>query len=494
MFKRFLQLEWKAFLRAASFGQSIGLKIFLGFLAIYILGSFLVFGIALYPVLKEFFPDQVPMKVANNFIAIWFVMEIVYRFTLQSLPVMDVKPMMINNINRKTIIHFVLIKSIFSFYNLIATVIFIPFGIFCIVQGDYSAIQILAWILAMFSMVLIANYTNFLIKKKFAENLKAFLPYAIIVLVLVGLEYFEIFKISEFIGGIFNFLLEHPYLAVVPVLIVLVLYFWNFKYLRNNFYLDASLKGKSTKIEATDLTWTRKFGSIAPFLQNDLKLIWRNKRPKATVWVSLLFVAYGLFFYPNPTYLNIPAFLVFVGIFITGVFVINFGQFIPAWDSGYYSMMMSQNIPLKQYLASKAGLMYFSVVVMAIISSPYIYFGKDILYLNLACAVYNAGVNIPLILYAGSFNKKRIDLEKSPFMNYQGTGATQWILGFPLLLIPIGVWYIVYAIFDKDIATLSLAIIGLVCLLLRNYFMTLIVEGYRKRKYIMITGFKQQES
>lgn len=494
MFKRFLQLEWKAFFRSASFGQSLGLKIFMGFLAITFIFYFLILGIFSYPILEENFPNQKPMETFNNFVAIWIVMELFMRFMLQTLPVLNIKPLMINNIKRKTIIHFVLTKSIFSFYNILAPLAIIPFGIWCIREDNYSVVQITGWIIAMLSLVLVINYANFLIKKKFSDNLKAFLPYVIAVLILVGLEYFEIFKVSEFIGGILNFMVENPYLAVVPVLIAVGLYYWNFSYLRNNFYLDSGLKGKATKVEATDLSWTKKFGDIAPFLQNDLKLIWRNKRPKSTIYMCLLFAAYGLFFYPNPMYADMPAFLVFVGIFITGIFVINFGQFIPAWDSGYYSMMMSQNIPMKQYLDSKAGLMYFSIVVMAIISSPYIYFGVNILLLNLACAVYNAGVNVPLILYAGSFNKKRIDLEKSPFMNYQGTGATQWILGFPLLLFPIIIWYIVYKIFNETIATASLAFIGIVGLLLKNFFMEKIVKAYKTRKYGMIAGFKQQES
>lgn len=494
MFKRLLWLEWKAFFRSASLGKSIGLKIFMGFLAVYFMVSFLILGIALYPILEKLFPNQKPMETFNNFVAIWIVMELFMRFMLQTLPVLNIKPLMINNIKRKTIIHFVLTKSIFSFYNILAPLAIIPFGIWCIREDNYSVVQITGWIIAMLSLVLVINYANFLIKKKFSDNLKAFLPYVIAVLILVGLEYFEIFKVSEFIGGILNFMVENPYLAVVPVLIAVGLYYWNFSYLRNNFYLDSGLKGKATKVEATDLSWTKKFGDIAPFLQNDLKLIWRNKRPKSTIYMCLLFAAYGLFFYPNPMYADMPAFLVFVGIFITGIFVINFGQFIPAWDSGYYSMMMSQNIPMKQYLDSKAGLMYFSIVVMAIISSPYIYFGVNILLLNLACAVYNAGVNVPLILYAGSFNKKRIDLEKSPFMNYQGTGATQWILGFPLLLFPIIIWYIVYKIFNETIATASLAFIGIVGLLLKNFFMEKIVKAYKTRKYIMISGFKQQES
>src|SRR5690606_37476644 len=143
-------------------------------------------------------------------------------------------------------------------------------------------------------LVLVINYSNFLIKKKFAENIKAFLPYVALVLVLVGLEYFEVFKISEFIGGIMNFMVKNPYLCIVPVLITIGLYLWNFNYLRSNFYLDASLKGKTTQVEATDLSWTKKFGDIAPFLQNDLKLIWRNKRPKSTVWMCLFFAGYGL--------------------------------------------------------------------------------------------------------------------------------------------------------------------------------------------------------
>src|SRR5690606_7135497 len=156
-----------------------------------------------------------------------------------------------------------------------------------------------------------------------------------------------------------------------------------------------------------------------------------------------------------------------------------------------YSMMMSQNIPMKKYLESKAGLMYFSIIVLTLLSIPYVYFGVEILLLNIACAIYNAGVNVPLILYAGSFNKKRIDLEKTQFMNYQGTGATQWILGFPLLIIPIVLWYVVYKIADQTTATTVLGLIGVIGLVLKNLFMKKIVKAYKAKKHIQINGFKQ---
>ena len=44
MFKQFINLEVKAFFRSASVGKSIALKVFLGFLALYFLLSFLQAG------------------------------------------------------------------------------------------------------------------------------------------------------------------------------------------------------------------------------------------------------------------------------------------------------------------------------------------------------------------------------------------------------------------------------------------------------------------
>ncbi|MDD3004359.1 DUF5687 family protein [Flavobacterium sp.] len=494
MFKKFLYFEWKAFFRSASFGQSLGLKIFLGFFAIYFLVSFLVLGIFLRDILLELKPNTNPIEAVNSYVLLWLLAELVLRFFMQSLPVLNIKPLLVVPIKRSTIINFVLIKSLFSFYNTLTLIIIVPFSISCMVNNHVSVLQAMMWLIAIFCMILTVNYANFLIKKKFADNLKALLPYLIIAITLGILEYFEVFKITEIVGQFFTLLLQQPVLVLAPILLAIGMYFWNFAYLRNNFYLDSFLKTKSKDAQTSDLSWTKRFGDIAPFLQLDLKLILRNKRPKTTVYMSLIILVYGLLFYPNPSYQEMPAMFVFVGIFMTGIFMINFGQFVPAWDSGYFNMMMAQNIPMKQYLASKVGLMTFSIIVLGILTSPYAYFGWNIFWLNLACAIYNLGVNIPMLLFATSFNKKRIDLEKSPFMNYQGTGAAQWLIALPIMVFPLIIWYITYLISNEIIATAMLAIFGVIGLLLRNILMDKIVSLYKKQKYAMINGFKQQEN
>jgi len=207
--------------------------------------------------------------------------------------------------------------------------------------------------------------------------------------------------------------------------------------------------------------------------------------------MSLILLGYGLFFYPNDAYQQFEAFYVFVGIFMTGIFMINFGQFVPSWDASYYPMIMSQNIPIKDYLASKAMLVSFSVIILAILTTPYIYFGWNILLINMVAALYNIGVNVPILLYSGSFNKKKIDLDKSPFMNYQGTGAMQWLVSIPLMVVPVFIFWLLDYFIGFEAALIGLSGLGVLGLLVRPDLMEYIAGVYRKRKYAMINGFKQ---
>ena len=492
MFKKFLWLEWKSFFRSASLGKSIALKIFMGFLAVYFIVAFLGLGLGLHALLKAILPSEQPIFSVNRFVLLWFLADVVMRFFMQSLPVINIRPLMVMPVKKKTVIHFVLLKSLSSFYNMLPLLVIIPFGIMSVAKGANPVI-VISWMIATVAFTGAVNYGNFLIKKKFAENLKALLPFVIAVAGLGLLEYFEVFSITGAFASAMITVITIPFLSAIFLVLPVGLYLWNLAYLNKNFYLDASVRAKAAKVDTTNYSWTRRFGDIAPFLQLDLKLIFRNKRPRATVFLSFLFLFYGLIFLQNDS--ESAQFMhIFLGIFITGIFMINFGQFIPSWDSAYYPLIMSQNIPLRQYLASKAGLLTFSIAVMAILSTPYVYFGINLLLTILACAVYNIGINVPMLLFAGSFNKKKISLEKSPFMNYQGTGATQWIIGIPLLLLPMLIWVIMKFAVGYLPATATIAALGIIGILLRGWLMGKIALAYKTGKYATLQGFKQEEN
>ena len=181
----------------------------------------------------------------------------------------------------------------------------------------------------------------------------------------------------------------------------------------------------------------------------------------------------------------------FIGIFSTGFFLINFGQFIPAWDSGYYKMLMSQNIKYEQYLRSKFILMIMSVVVMFVLGIPYVYFGWKILLAHFAAAIYNIGVNSHVILWGGSFNRKKIDLDKKAAFNYQGTGAVQWLIGIPLMFVPMALFGILNWLVNFEVAIATLMILGVIGVVLHKKLMKTITMKYLNSKYKMISAFSQ---
>ncbi|UOY08809.1 DUF5687 family protein [Muricauda sp. SCSIO 64092] len=487
MFKRFIQLQWKAFFRSASFGKSVGIKIFMAFMGLYLLASLGILGGTLYFILRKLVPDQGPMWVLSQFLVYWVLAELFFRYFMQKLPVMEIKPLLINNIPKSKIVNYILGKSVFSGFNLLTLVTFVPFAIVLLAKG-YPALNVLVWLLAMTVIALCANFLNFLINK-------SDVALGIIIGALVafwGLEYFGIISIKAIFGSIFHALYAYPISVLAPLGILVVLYFLNFKYLQRVLYLDGALKGKTKEAKSTNLAWTRRFGEMAPFLQLDLRLIWRNKRTKTQVWISLLFVFYGLIFYTQEVYANMVGMHVFLGIFMTGIFLANFGQFIPAWDSAYYGMMMSQNIPLRKYLESKALLITVSVVVMFFLTIPYVYFGWKVFLVNTACAVYNLGINIPVILYFGSFNKKRIELDQSPFGNMQGTSAVQFLIMLPVLGLPIALFTLLHFLISFEIAISVLVGLGILGYAFKGRLLDLVTEQYAHKKHAMLQGFQQK--
>ena len=152
---------------------------------------------------------------------------------------------------------------------------------------------------------------------------------------------------------------------------------------------------------------------------------------------------------------------------------------------------MSQNIKYEQYLKSKFTLMALSVVILFVLGIPYVYFGWKILLAHFAAAIYNVGVNTHVILYGGSFNRKKIDLSQKAAFNYQGTGAVQWLIGIPLLILPMGLFALFYFLLSFEIACLILAIMGIIGIIFHQKLMKAITAKYLESKYKMIDAFDQ---
>ena len=487
MISHFLKLEWKQFIRSASFGKSLGLKILMGFFALYFILSFLTIGIGGYFILKKIFPESDPLQIVNSYLLFAILGDLIFRYLMQKLPIMNIKPMLTLQIKKSTLVHYVLGKSSFSFFNILGLFFYIPFALVLIKEG-YNVAGVLGWLLTMILIIQSANFLNFIINK----NNIAFAILSLILISLVGLQKFDIVDVVGFGGHLFDVIYANPIYSLFGVVLLILLYQLNYKQLHGQIYLDAAVSVKVEEVNTSEMTWANKLGDVAPFIKNDIRLIWRNKRTKTVFLMSFLFLFYGLIFFTQETYQEMPAMLMFAALFVTGGFTLNYGQFIPAWDSAHYKMLMSQGFKYRKFLESKWVLMVAMTTILYVLSFPYLYFGTDIFLIITAGAVFNIGFNSLFLLYSGSFNRKKIDLTKSGFGNTQGTSATQFLIIVPLMLLPMLLFWIFNKFVGHNAGFIVVATLGIISLLLKNYALNFIEKKYIKDKYAMINAFGKE--
>ena len=488
MISHFLKLEWKQFFRSASFGKNVALKILMGFFAIWMLLGFLSLGVGTYFFLKEQYPTKDPFIVANKFVIFLLVFDLIIRYLMQKIPVMDIKPMLILPIKKNKLVNYILTKSVFSFFNFSFQILYIPFAIVLISKG-YNFTGVLAWTFFMLTLTICINFINFLINK---NNIA--LGFLALFLVSIWLSFkYQVFDMTTFFGKVFYLVYENPLLSFIGLFLVAIFYYLNFKQLSNIIYLDGAIKQKEEEVKSADLSFIDKLGDVAPFIKNDIRLIWRNKRTKTVFFMSFFFLLFGLIFFTVKTYRDSEIWQLYGCIFLTGGFAMNYGQFVPAWDSEHYRMLMTQNFSYRKFLESKWFLMIVMTIVLFILSTPYIYFGFDKYLLIVAGFFFNLGFTPLVMLYMGAFNKKRIDLNASGFGNTQGTSAAQFIVMIPVLILPIIIYAIVNYFLGFNAAVIAIAAVGLVSFLSKNLIMNIIEKKYQQNKYITLHGFKQSE-
>ncbi|WP_017496863.1 DUF5687 family protein [Flavobacterium sp. WG21] len=485
MIKKFIYLEWKAFVRSASFGTSVVMKVLLGFLMVYFSLLFVGAGIGAFYILKKMKLE--PLVTINQFLIYYFLSDLVIRLLMQAIPVLNIKPLLILPFKKPTIVHFSLGKTALSFFNWVHALFFIPFSIVLVLEG-YDLLGVIFWFLAAFSLIYINNFLNIIL-----SNIdKLFVVFVGAIIALGAAQYYKLFDITSFTMPIFQGFYATKGLFLIPALILIGLYLFTFKYFKNNLFLDAGLSQKEDIATTENLSWLNQFGTLGTFLKNDIKLIKRNKRSKTTLVMSFIFLFYGLIFFGNKQQPEVMT--IFAGIFVSGGFLFVFGQFVPSWDSSYYQLMMTQNIPYRGYITSKWWLIVIATFISTILASFYLFFGWQIYLTVVVGAIYNIGVNSHLVLLGGAFTKTPIDLSSAggAFGDKKAFNVNAMLLTLPKILVPLGLYGIGLYLGNKTIGLALVAGAGVLGFAFKEKVFSLIEKRYKIEKYSTISAYKQK--
>lgn len=481
--------QWKAAMRSATASKSIGLKLIMGFVFGIIFLELLGGGYYLGHHLSE--NSEYPIAELLQYGFYFFLCVLMGRYMLQKLPTFMVKPYLILPIKKSRLVNFVLTKPLFNNLNIL------PLSFALALMGGLHDHLTASTFWTLFAIVVVGdlfvNYLGIYIKRIQIKHEFVFYLFLAMVAGVLLLNQFSIVNFSGLSSKILLAVLDNPLWLLTGLLAFFGAYWLNYSLLFKHFSLEDFGKGDANQRGSLEhITYLDRFGKIGAFMLLELKMCVRNKRTRTMLFMAPLFLLYGLIFYTNPSYVDMKGFLIFVGIFISGGFMMSFGLYFFAWESGHFDLMLTANNSYKDYIKAKYFLMLSTSTIIFLISTLYVYFGIEFLIINTVCFLFNIGVNSLLLLYFATNNQKHMDLSKGSAFNYQGVSGRHFVLMIPLLVLPIFIYWPFSAMGQANLGLALIGLIGIVGLLLREKLLDLITKRFMSRRYKMSEGFRNK--
>ncbi|MCX2478694.1 DUF5687 family protein [Pedobacter sp. MC2016-15] len=490
MFSTFLRHQWTAFWRSRNKGATIAAQVIMGIFALYLLGVCLLVGFVMEDLIYKFMPDKDVFMVFNGMILYYFAVDFIARLQIQELPTLSIVPYLHLNIPKRKLVSFLQFRSLLSVLNIFPLIIFFPFC-FRNVWPEYGGFACTTYLVVIFSLVIFNNYAALYFKRVSAENIKIVIPAILVVAALAGLEYLQLFSIASFSDMLFSYIAVYPPVGLIFPVLAVVIFLLNDRYLKNNLYVEDLTAGEEKK-SSTDYPFLDRFGAAGTLAALEIKLILRNRRPKATVTKALLLLFYGFLFYNRKVLENNDfAKMLFAAVFMTGNTILIYGQFMFGWQAAEFDGMLANKVNIRDFFRAKFILLTISASLLTVLTTFYSFLSWKILAVHFAAYLYNIGVSNILVLYFATRNYKYIDISKGAKFSWEGVSASTMLLSLPVLLSP----YIIYfplSIINPYIGLIGIAIPGIAGLFSRRYWINFLVREFEKRKHKIAAGFRER--
>ena len=494
MFSILIRHSFLQFTRSASFSKNVATLVLLGFLCLLFGGYFLVAAFLLDTILQKVSGLQTTFPVLCEILIYYFMGEAFLRYFLQSLPVLNLQQYLHLPIRRSSLVHFVLLRSFVHPFNFLTAIFFLPYTLQILIPQLGSAAA-WSWWGSMVLISLLIHNGVFFFKKQLDDKPLGTILLIALVLLLGAIQYFDWFSLGALTSPVFAAATDLLWLPLILATLLVFAYFLNFLFLRRHTYPEAWSKNQEEKIKAVPaLGILSNLGISGELVGLEIRLILRHKRTRSLMVLTAFFLFYGLIFYRDTLYMEeMPGLLIFVGVLITGMFMMNYGQFLLSWNSSHYDFLLSKPVPTLDYLKAKFYLMVAVGLLTFVLTIPYVYFGWKILLINTAMLLFNFGVNIYVIMNMSMWSPKRISLEKGSIFNYEGLGAAQWVMAIPILLLPY-VFYLPFSLTgNPEMGLMAIGAVGLLGIFFHKPLLAYTTRRLESKKYSISHTFRNEQ-
>lgn len=459
------------------------------FILFYLIGIAIFLGVILK---NEFEIENIPAFL-NTAAIFYLLVEFTTRLFLQKTPLFDLNRYLHLPIKRSGIIHFLLGKSLISTFSLMALILFLPITI-SEISAQYGARAGLMWLSTLIVFSISLHWITLWIKDVISRKHPAYATLLILPAAPFILLYFNVFNLGSYTAPFFSMSLQGPVPLITAIVICALCYRATFANYIKHAYIDRVEKPSPFAFSGGRSGILSGFGMPGIMAETELKLILRHKKSRSYLIMSVLFLFYGLLFYELPEpgeAFELNALHIFVGVFMTAIFFVQFGQFFLSWNSSFLDFYLSRKNGVRDLIRGKLLLLTLFCVAAFLLTLPYVYFGWQILLVHIAALLYNVGIGVHIIVMLSLWKPKPMDINKGAMFNYDGVGFAQFLMAIPFFIAP----YIVYApvaLFVNNYAALAaLSITSLIGLLFFNRLTEVSIRIVENNRYKISSFFRR---
>lgn len=466
-------------------------KFFMYFMSAFWIGYLIFFGVTFAKLLSQSAPNMEPYHLMNAGLLFVLALDFIMRFPFQKTPTQEMKPYLSLPIKKNRLIDFLLIRSGLSSFNALWLFFFIPFAIFSTIPKYFGIWGIITYGLGIYLVMIFNNYWFLLCRTLMRERIW-WISLPIAVYASLGIVAFTTDKlIGRFTMDLGEGFIEGNPLAFLAVILAIILMWLINRMVMSKLVYSEINKVEDTKVRTiSEYKFLERYGEIGEYFRLELKMLFRNKRCKAslrTIGIIVVFFSAILSFshaYDGAFTKNFIAIYSFVGF---GTVILSQ---IMGYEGNYLDGLMTRKESIYSLLKAKYYLYSIGVAIPFALMIPAIIMGKLSLLSAFAFSFFATGPVYFMLFQLVVYNTKTVPLNEGlTGRQASGTGF-QNLVSFGAFGLPMVILFSLDAIFGEVIGQWILLAIGMGFTFTSNLWIKNVYNRFMKRRYTNMEGFR----
>lgn len=470
-----------------------------GFMALYLGGGLVLFGLFFDDLVREAAPGTDPLLVASRWMLPLGLVYTAVRVFVESGRGADLHPYLPLPLRRSVLTATLAVLALFSLWNAVPLAFVATVGIEATLEGAAGA----ALRFSLVSAGVLAAVTYAVPMLRRVASGRPLVATGAVAL-LVGATSIEaidlggrLVSLLDVSGWLFGGAVQGRILPASAAGIGLVGVVAGYgRWLRRAMVVDQKRRSGAAGRTSDGLDWLARRGPVWREAVLEARLLLRNSQTRWTFFTALFFVLVisGFAFFPievadlrEAPPMELINMTVFPGLFATGIFAIYHGQNLFSYEGTGVEACEARPVSARHRMGGKLLFLEVGTLFCFLIPLPTLLLSQNpFLIVHTTFFLYNAGVVVPAMVAGATFNRKALAVDEQAFMQTNFSGGRVAVT-FPLFVIP----FLFLFSFDRLVLQFGgVSALGLLSLLALPVWLRGLTQLYDYNRHAMMRGFR----